>query len=70
MIWLGSLLELLYGECDARMRQEIKCSMIKISYSCMNNTKQIIDNHNKRILTVYTQIDNTATAAAATIDNN
>ena len=23
---------------------------IKISYSCMNNTKQIIDNHNKRIL--------------------
>ena len=22
----------------------------KISYSCMNNTKQIIDNHNKRIL--------------------
>ena len=23
---------------------------IKISYSCMNNTKQVIDNHNKRIL--------------------
>ena len=22
---------------------------IKISYSCMNNTKQVIDNHNKRI---------------------
>ena len=80
---LHLLLELLYGECDARMRQEIKCSMllcsmlllrkifnrntIKISYSCMNNTKQIIDNHNKRILTASTQIDNTA---AATIDNN
>ena len=22
------LLELLYGECDAKMRQEIKCSML------------------------------------------
>ena len=29
----------------------------------MNNTKQIIDNHNKRILAASTQIDNTATAA-------
>ena len=36
----------------------------------MNNTKQIIDNHNKRILTASIQIDDTATAAAATIDNN
>ena len=35
----------------------------------MNNTKQIIDNHNKRILTASIQIDNTATAAAPTIDN-
>ena len=25
---LHVLLELLYGECDARMRQEIKCSML------------------------------------------
>ena len=25
---LHPLLELLYGECDARMRQEIKCSML------------------------------------------
>ena len=25
---LHFLLELLYGECDARMRQEIKCSML------------------------------------------
>ena len=40
----------------------------KISYSCMNNTKQIIDNHNKRILTAPIQLDDTATAAA--IDNN
>ena len=32
--------------------------------------KEIIDNYNKRILTASIQIDNTATAAAATIDNN
>ena len=25
---LHLLLELLYGECDARMRQEIECSML------------------------------------------
>ena len=33
----------------------------------MNNTKQIIDNHNKRILTASIQVDDTA--AAATINN-
>ena len=33
----------------------------------MTNTKQIIDNHNKRILTASTQVDDTA--AAATINN-
>ena len=33
----------------------------------MNNTKQIIDNHNKRILTASIQADDTA--AAATINN-
>ena len=31
----------------------------------MNNTKQIIDNHHKRILTASIQTDDTATAAAA-----
>ena len=73
---LHLLLELLYGECDERMRQDHKLrkifnrNTIKISYSCMNNTKQIIDNHNKRILTAPIQIDDTATAAAAAIDNN
>ena len=38
----------------------------------MDNTKQIIDNHNKRILTASTQADSTAAAAAATatINNN
>ena len=52
-----------------KLRKVFNRNTIKISYSCMNNTKQIIDNHNKRILTVSIQIDNTATAAA-TIDNN
>ena len=54
---------------DHKLRKIFNRNTIKISYSCMNNTKQIIDNHNKRILTASTQIDNTA-AAAATIDNN
>ena len=52
---------------DHKLRKIFNRNTIKISYSCMNNTKQIIDNHNKRILTASTQIDNTA--AAATIDN-
>ena len=40
---------------------------IKISCSCMNNTKQIIENHNKRFLTASIQADDTA--AATTINN-
>ena len=44
-----------------KLRQIFNRNTIKISYSCMNNTKQI---YNKRILTASTQI------AAATIDNN
>ena len=55
---------------DHKLRKIFNRNTIKISYSCMNNTKQIIDNHNKRILTAPIQIDDTATAAAATIDNN
>ena len=35
---------------------------IKISYSCMNNTKQIIDNHNKRI-------PNSSKHISVTVDN-
>ena len=54
---------------DHKLRKIFNRNTIKISYSYMNNTKQIIDNHNKRILTASIQIDNTATAAA-TIDNN
>ena len=35
---------------DHKLRKIFNRNTIKISYSCMNNTKQIIDNHNKRIL--------------------
>ena len=35
---------------DHSLRKIFNLNSIKISYSCMNNTKQIIDNHNKRIL--------------------
>ena len=35
---------------DHSLRKIFNRNSIKISYSCMNNTKQIIDNHNKRIL--------------------
>ena len=40
---------------------------IKISYSCMNNTKQIIDNHNRRILSPP-QANVTATTTATEIN--
>ena len=52
---------------DHKLRKIFNRNTIKISYSCMNNTKQIIDNHNKRILTASIQTDDTA--AAATINN-
>ena len=35
---------------DNKLRKIFNRNTINISYSCMNNTKQIIDNHNKRIL--------------------
>ena len=49
------------------LRKIFNRNTIKISYSCMNNTKQIIDNHKKRILTASIQADDTA--AATTINN-
>ena len=52
---------------DHELREIFHRNSIKISYSCMTNTKQIIDNHNKRILTASIQADNTA--AAAIINN-
>ena len=35
---------------DNKLRKIFNRNTIKISYSCTNNTKQIIDNHNRRIL--------------------
>ena len=39
-----------YFPKDHKLRKIFNCNTIKISYSCMNNTKQIINNHNKCIL--------------------
>ena len=36
---------------DHNLRKVFNRNTIKISYSCMNNTKQVIDNHNKRTRT-------------------
>ena len=35
---------------DHKLRKIFNRNTIKISYSCMSNTKRIIDNHNKQIL--------------------
>ena len=51
---------------DHKLRKIFNRNTIKISYSCMNNTKQIIDIHNKRILNLSEHIDETADN---TIDN-
>ena len=45
---------------DHKLRKIFNHNTIKISYSCMNNTKQIIDNHNKRILNSSKHIKDTA----------
>ena len=45
---------------DHKLRKIFNRNTIKISYSCMNNTKQIIDNHNKRILNSSKHIKDTA----------
>ena len=52
---------------DHKLKKIFNRNTIKISYNCMNNTKQIIDSHNKRILTASILADDTA--AAATINN-
>ena len=51
---------------DHKLRKIFNRNTIKISYSCMNNTKKIIDNLNKRILTTTKQTNDTA---ATTINN-
>ena len=45
---------------DHKLRKIFNRNSIKISYSCMTNTKQIIDNHNKSTLTASLQVDDTA----------
>ena len=44
----------------SQIRQIFNRNTIKICYSCMNNTKQIIDNHNKHILNSSKHNDDTA----------
>jgi len=45
---------------DHKLRKILNHNTVKISYSCMNNTEQIIDNHNKRILNSSELTDETA----------
>ena len=51
---------------DNELRKIFNRNTVKISYSCMNNTKQIIDNHNKRVLNSSKVTDNTANNTAHT----
>ena len=44
---------------DHKLRKKINRNTIKISYSCMNNTKQNIDSHNKNILKSSERIHDT-----------
>ena len=45
---------------DCKLRKMINyCNTIKISYSCMKSTKQIIDNHNKHICNSSKHVDDT-----------
>ena len=48
---------------DHKLRKIFNRNAIKISYSCMNNTKQIIDDHNKCILNPPVHTDKTANSA-------
>ena len=48
---------------DHKLRKIFNRNTIKISYSCMNNTKQIINNHNKGILNPPIHTDKTANNA-------
>ena len=52
---------------DHKLHKIANRNTIKISYSCMNSTKRIIDNHNKRILT-SSQANNAVTTAATEVN--
>ena len=53
-----------------RLRKNFNRNTIKVSFSCMNNTKQIIDNYNKRILSPSEHIDSTADSTAINTKDN
>ena len=55
---------------DHKLRKISNRNTIKISYSCMNNTKQIIDNHNKCILNQPVHTDKTANNATGNKTGN
>ena len=44
---------------DHKLRRIFNHNTIEISYSGINTTKQVMDNHNKHILNSSIQIDNT-----------
>ena len=52
-----------------KLRKIFNRNTLKISYSCMNNTKQIIDNHNKRLLKLSENQQNDNNDVRST-DNN
>ena len=54
---------------DHKLRTIFNRNNIKVSQGCMNNTKQIINNHNKSMLTASIQTDDSS-AAADTINNS
>ena len=49
-----------YFPKDHKLRKIFNCNTIKTSYSFMNHTKQIINNHNQRILNSLKHINDTA----------
>ena len=55
---------------DYKLRKIFNRNTIKISYSCMNNTKQIIDNHNKCTLNPPVHTDKTANNATGNKKGN
>ena len=52
---------------DHKLRKIFNRNTIKISYSCMNSTKQINDNHNKQILNSSKHIDKSADTCSTNV---
>ncbi|XP_048586684.1 uncharacterized protein LOC125568422 [Nematostella vectensis] len=53
---------------DHKLRKIFNRNTIKISYSCMSNTKQIIDSHNKRIIASSITTEDAPTSLATAND--